>query len=73
MNARDIVLIEEVDETGTHWFISFDGPNPTTDRCVKCVDRESAIRLKTLILEMRESARVGACWDRCRSPGANPG
>lgn len=49
MNGAPLV-IEDVDDTGTHWFLSFDGPNPTEDQCVRCVDRAEAFKLKKLIM-----------------------
>ncbi len=43
------MIIEDVDDTGTHWFLSFDGPNPAEDQCVRCIDRAEAFKLKRLI------------------------
>jgi hypothetical protein len=53
---RDVVLIEDVDDTGTQWFLSFDGPNPTEDQCVRCVDQVEAVKLKGLVDAMVQGA-----------------
>lgn len=54
MRASPLVVIEDVDDTGTHWFLSFDGSDPAADQCVRCVDRGEAFKLKGLI-EARSS------------------
>jgi hypothetical protein len=43
------LVIEDVDDAGTQWLLSFDGPNPTEDMVVRCVDRAEAFKLKNLI------------------------
>lgn len=60
MQTASIVLIEDHDESGTHWYLSFDGPNPPSDRCVRCVDQQEALKLKALV------------EDSFRSMGPNP-
>lgn len=45
----DVVVIENVEPSGTTWFVSFDGHNPEPDRCVACASREDAFRLKAIM------------------------
>lgn len=42
-------VIEYVDASETQWLVSFDGTNPATDMCVRCIDREEAFKLKSLV------------------------
>ncbi len=44
-----LVVIEEPSESGTRWLLSFDGPSPTADRCVRLPDRDEAFRLKAIL------------------------
>ncbi len=60
MKAAALVVIEDVDDTGTHWYLSFDGPNPTEDQCVRCVDRAEAFKLKSLVETMSTVPNFGA-------------
>lgn len=60
MKAAVLVVIEDVDDTGTHWVLSFDGPNPTEDQSVRCVDRAEAFKLKSLIEAMSTAPNRGA-------------
>lgn len=52
MKAAAVVVIEDVNDAGTHWYLSFDGPNPTEDQCVRCVGRAEAFKLKSLVGQM---------------------
>jgi hypothetical protein len=53
---NSVTIIEDVDDTGTAWYLSFDGPSPSDDMCVRCVDRAAAFKLKGLIDAAAESA-----------------
>jgi len=44
-----LLVTENVDETGTHWGLSFDGPNPADDQYVPCLSKEDAFKLKGLV------------------------
>ncbi len=43
------LLIEEADEIGTTWLVSFGGPNPPPELCVRQTFRTEAERLIGLI------------------------
>lgn len=43
------LLIEEVDEIGTTWLVSFGGPDPDPELCVRQTFRSEAERLIGLI------------------------
>ena len=49
MKTIALLVIEDVSEDGTHWLLSFDGPDPAEDRCVRCVGRAEAFKLKGLV------------------------
>ena len=53
-----LTMIEDVDDAGTRWTVSFDGPNPDDDKCVRCADKGEAIKLKG-ILEAMTAYRSG--------------
>lgn len=59
MRAGALVVIEDVNDTGTHWYLSFDGPNPADDQCVRCVDRAEAFKLMSLIETMSIVPNLG--------------
>jgi hypothetical protein len=46
---KTILVIEDHNESGVVWYVSFDGPNPAPEQCVRCLDSESAFKLKALI------------------------
>jgi hypothetical protein len=60
MRPAALVVIEDVDDNGTHWYLSFDGPDPAEDQCVRCVDREEALKLKGLIETTSTVPSLGA-------------
>lgn len=60
MSPAALVVIENVDDNGTHWYLSFDGPNPTDDQCVRCVDRDEAFKLKKIVETMSTVPSFGA-------------
>lgn len=43
------LLVEEVDEVGTTWLVSFGGPNPPPELCVRQSFRSEAEKLIGLI------------------------
>lgn len=47
-----LTLIEDVDDAGTRWTVSFDGPNPDDDKCVRCADKAEALKLKGIVETM---------------------
>lgn len=51
------ILIEEHTESGVDWLVSFDGSNPTTDKCIKCADRTEAEKLISLIEQVVKPPR----------------
>jgi len=44
-----VQVIEQHHENGVHWYVSFDGYNPTEDKSYLCKDENQAIRLQRLI------------------------
>ena len=46
---NDVVIIESVTEAGTEWLVSFDGPNPDDDKCIRVANAEEAAKLKRLV------------------------
>lgn len=48
-SESELVLIESHDENGTEWCVSFEGPNPESNSCVRCFDKENAIKLRNLL------------------------
>jgi hypothetical protein len=52
MMTKAILVIEDHDESGVTWHLSFDGPNPAPEHCARCLDRESAFKLKALIEQL---------------------
>ena len=53
---QNVILIEDRTKTGVDWLVSFDGSNPTADKCVKCADRIEAEKLLSLIEQTATSS-----------------
>lgn len=48
-----IVIVEQHEEYGVDWIVSFDGHNPMPDKCVTLKSKEDAFKLKLLIEEFQ--------------------
>lgn len=44
-----LVLLEDRDNDGVKWSVSFDGANPPNELCVRCASRDEAEKLKLLV------------------------
>jgi hypothetical protein len=44
-----VVVIEQHNEDGVEWVVSFEGYNPTSDRCFLAASRDDAFKAKALI------------------------
>lgn len=49
--VRPLVLLEEHGTEGVEWAVSFDGGNPPDELCVRCTNRDEAVKLKRLVEE----------------------
>lgn len=54
------IVIEDVTDSGTQWLLSFDGPNPSEDQCVRMPNREDAFKARDLVADAIASPR-NAC------------
>lgn len=43
------LIIENIDENGSRWSVSINGPNPEKDECFDVPDKETAERLQSLL------------------------
>lgn len=66
---NDVVIIESVTEAGTEWLVSFDGPNPDDDKCIRVANAEEAAKLKRLV-DAAKVAPLAAMLDRLGGDGA---
>lgn len=46
---KNLVVIENHEDYGVEWILSFSGSNPTLDESIKCVSKDEAFKLKYLI------------------------
>jgi hypothetical protein len=66
---NDVVIIESVTEAGTEWLVSFDGPNPDDDKCIRVANAEEAAKLKRLV-DGAQVAPLTAMLDQLGGDGA---
>ena len=48
-DLQDLILIEEHEESGVIWYLSFHGPNPEHSDCFRCTNGDEARKLKRQI------------------------